>query len=164
MRIEDCRDRACVFLSKSLGIVALILAPPCACKNSGIELKLRVVLAIYELSLLYLGGAAILFCFLSLGQVIAALVVLRIVVQFLLQHIGVMLLRRTQPGLRRPFRMWLYPLPPLLALAGFTYILLGRPNFQRELVLAAVVVALGAAAYLLRERLQINSQRSDQSV
>jgi len=105
-----------------------------------------------RLSLLYLGGAAMLFCFLSLSQVIAALVVLRIVVQFLLQHVGVMVLRRTRPGLRRPFRLWLYPLPPLLALVGFGYILLGRANFQRELVMAAGVVALGGAAYWMRER------------
>ena len=55
-----------------------------------------------RLSLLYLGGAAMLFCFLSLSQVIAALVVLRIVVQFLMQHIGVMVLRRTRPDLPRP--------------------------------------------------------------
>jgi len=65
----------------------------------------------------------------------------------------VMVLRRTQPGMRRPFRLWLYPLPPLAALAGFTYILFGRPNFQRELVWAAGVVALGAAAYFVRDRL-----------
>ncbi len=101
-------------------------------------------------SLLYLGGAAILFCFLSLGEVIAALVVLRIVVQFLLQHIGVLYLRRTQPGLPRPFRLWLYPLPPLVAIAGFTYILIGRANFQRELWMAAAVVALGTVTFLVR--------------
>ena len=103
-----------------------------------------------KVSLLYLGGAAILFCFLSLGQVIAALVVLRIVVQFLLQHVGVMVLRHRQPELRRPFRLWLYPLPPLAALAGFGYILLGRPNYQRELAIAGVVALLGCAAYGLR--------------
>lgn len=101
-------------------------------------------------SLLYLGTAAIVFCFFSLAEVIAALVVLRILVQFLLQHVGVLYLRRTQPGLPRPFRLWLYPVPPLVAIAGFTYILLGRPNFQRELALAAVVILLGTAAFYLR--------------
>jgi APA family basic amino acid/polyamine antiporter len=105
-----------------------------------------------HVSLLYLGGAAILFCFLSLGEVIAALVVLRIVVQFLLQHIGVMVLRRTQPNMRRPFRVWLYPLPPLLALAGFIYILVGRPNFHRELWMAAIAIVVGSIAYWVRER------------
>ena len=116
--------------------------------------QLHRTLAFPRVSLLYLGGVAILFCFLSLGQVIAALVVLRIVVQFLMQHIGVMVLRRTQPQMRRPFRIWLYPLPPLVALVGFTYILFGRPNFQRELLMAVGVVALGATAYLVRERIQ----------
>ena len=103
-------------------------------------------------SLLYLAGAAVLFCFLSLGEVIAALVVIRIVVQFLLQHVGVMVLRRREPGRRRPFRMWLYPLPPLLALAGFAYILVARTDSARQLEMAGVVVLLGAAAYGLRER------------
>ena len=102
-----------------------------------------------HVSLLYLGGAACLFCFFSLGEVIAALVVLRIVVQFLLQHIGVMWLRRSRPEMQRPFRIWLYPLPPVLALLGFGYILLGRPHFSRELCMAGVVVLLGAAAFVL---------------
>lgn len=114
--------------------------------------KLHPTLAFPRTSLLYLGGAAILFCFLSLSQVIAALVVLRIVVQFLMQHIGVMVLRRRQPELKRPFRLWLYPIPPLLALVGFTYILLGRPNYQRELIMAAGVVVIGSIAYLIRLR------------
>lgn len=104
-------------------------------------------------SLLYLGGTAALFCFVSLAEVIAALVVLRIVVQFLLQHIGVLYLRRTQPELPRPFRLWLYPLPPLLALTGFTYILLGRPNFGHEIRFACLVILLGVLAYMLRARL-----------
>ncbi len=106
-----------------------------------------------SVSLLYLGGAAALFCFVSLAEVIAALVILRIVVQFLLQHIGVLYLRRTQPELPRPFRLWLYPLPPLFALVGFTYILLGRPNFGHEIRFACLVLLLGVLAYLLRARL-----------
>jgi amino acid transporter len=106
-----------------------------------------------HISLLTLGAAAICFCFFSLADVIAALVVLRILLQFLMQHIGVIYLRRSQPNLPRPFRIWLYPLPPLLAIAGFTYILLARAHFQRELLGAAVVTALGTGIYLARQRL-----------
>ena len=51
-----------------------------------------------HVSLLTLGAAAICFCFFSLADVIAALVVLRILLQFLMQHIGVIYLRRTQPN------------------------------------------------------------------
>jgi hypothetical protein len=74
-----------------------------------------------------------------------------------MQHIGVLYLRRSQPGLPRPFRIWLYPLPPLLAIAGFTYILFERPNFQRELALAAALVATGSLAFLLRQRFREKS-------
>jgi amino acid transporter len=107
-----------------------------------------------HISLLTLGAAAICFCFFSLADVIAALVVLRILLQFLMQHTGVIYLRRTQPDLPRPFRIWLYPLPPLLAIAGFTYVLIERANFQRELLGAAVVVLLGTAVYAVRDALQ----------
>ena len=104
-----------------------------------------------NVSLLMLGAAAICFCFFSLADVIAALVVLRILLQFLMQHAGVIYLRRTQPEMKRPFRIWLYPLPPLVAIAGFLYILVERPNFLREIVGAGVVIAVGAAVYWLRE-------------
>jgi amino acid transporter len=105
-----------------------------------------------HISVLFLGGMAACFCFFSLTDVIAALVVLRILIQFLMQHIGVMLLRRSQPDLRRPFRIWLYPIPPLVAIAGFSYILFARPNFVRELLLAAVILGLGTAAFFIRGR------------
>ena len=49
-------------------------------------------------SLLALAGMACVFCFFSLGDVIAALVVLRICLQFGLQHVGVVVLRRRIAG------------------------------------------------------------------
>jgi amino acid transporter len=101
-------------------------------------------------SLLALAGMACLFCFFNLGDVIAALVVLRIVLQFSLQHVGVMVLRVRRPEMVRPFRIWLYPLPPLLALAGFGFLVVSRPNFGRELLLAAVVAVLGTVVFAVR--------------
>ena len=101
-------------------------------------------------SLLTLGGAACVFCLFSLADVIAALVVLRILLQFLLQHIGVLYLRRSEPFLVRPFRLWLYPVPPLAAIAGFTYLLLGRSNRSRELLLVAALILVGSLLFLLR--------------
>ena len=101
-------------------------------------------------SLLALGGAAMLFCFLRLADVIAALVVIRIMLQFIVQAIGVMVLRKRQPDMPRPFRMWLFPVPALLAIAGFTFILVARKNFLREIRYALAIVVLGVAIYLLR--------------
>jgi len=105
-----------------------------------------------HVALLALAGVACVACFFSLGDVVAALVVIRILLQFLLQHVGVMVLRRTQPDLPRPFRMWLYPLPPVAALLGFLYIVVFRPNFHREVALAGVVLVAGVLAYAVWSR------------
>jgi amino acid transporter len=107
-----------------------------------------------DFSLLALGGVATLFCFLSLAQAIAALVVIRIVLQYVLQQVGVMVLRVRRPEMRRPFRMWLYPLPPLLALAGFLFILVSRPEAGREFFFAVAVAVVGTTIYLARARVR----------
>jgi amino acid transporter len=101
-------------------------------------------------SLLTLAGVACVCCFFSLGEVIAALVVVRIVTQFSLQHVGVMLLRKRRPEMQRPFRMWLYPLPPIVALVGFGYIVFVRRGSATDLMLAGAVVLVGTAVFVLR--------------
>jgi basic amino acid/polyamine antiporter, APA family len=103
-----------------------------------------------HVSLLMLAGVAMLFCVLQLADLVAALVVIRILLQFLLQQVGVMVLRRTQPDMPRPFRIWFYPLPPLVAITGFLYILFSRPNFSRELFFAVVVILSGSTTYAVR--------------
>jgi basic amino acid/polyamine antiporter, APA family len=101
-------------------------------------------------SLLALGAVAAACCFLSLADVIAALVVIRIALQFLVQAIGVIVLRIRRPDLPRPFRMWLFPLPAILASLGFVFILFTRHNALREVRYAAVIFVLGLAIYLVR--------------
>jgi APA family basic amino acid/polyamine antiporter len=103
-----------------------------------------------HISLLMLAGVSMVFCMLQLVDLVAALVVIRILLQFLLQQVGVMVLRHTQPDLKRPFRIWLYPLPPVLAIVGFLYILFARPNFEREIFFALIVVLTGTVTYMLR--------------
>jgi amino acid transporter len=101
-------------------------------------------------ALLTLGGIAALFCFLRLADVIAALVVIRIIIQFLAQIIGLMILRKRRPEMPRPFRMWLYPIPAVIAVIGFLYVLFMRQNFQKEVKYAAVLIVVGLAIYLVR--------------
>jgi amino acid transporter len=103
-----------------------------------------------HVSLLVLGSVAVAFCFFKLVDVIAALVVIRIMVQFLAQTIGVIVLRIRKPEMERPFRMWLYPLPALLAFGGFVYVLISRQNFQKEVKYAVVLLIVGLGIYLLR--------------
>src|SRR5215210_766672 len=103
-------------------------------------------------SLLVMGGVAALFCFFRLADVIAALVVIRIIVQFLAQTVGVIVLRVRRPDLPRPFRMWLYPLPSLVAFVGFVYVLFMRPNFRKEVNYALVLILVGLIIYFVRAR------------
>jgi amino acid transporter len=103
-------------------------------------------------SLVALGLVAAAFCFLTLTQVITLLVITRIVLQFFLQHAGVMLLRVQRPELERPFRMPLYPLPPLVAMAGFIFMLVNRTHALKGLAVALGIGASGTLIYLWRAR------------
>jgi basic amino acid/polyamine antiporter, APA family len=105
-----------------------------------------------HVSLLALAAAALVFCFFSLADVISALVVIRILLQFIVQAVGLIVLRVRRPEMPRPFRMWLYPIPAFLAIGGFLHILVMRKNFLREVVFAAVILITGLALYLLRAR------------
>jgi amino acid transporter len=82
--------------------------------------------------------------------VIAALVVIRIIIQFLAQIVGVIVLRSRRPDMPRPFRMWLYPVPAVLAFCGFVYVLFARKGFLKEIRYAAVLIVLGLLIYFIR--------------
>ena len=99
------------------------------------------------LSLLVLGAISIVAGFFSLGTVIDALIVTRILVQFMGQIVGLMMLRRQAPDMPRPYRMWLYPLPALVALLG--WIFLFATTQLRVILFGVGVLALGCVAFLL---------------
>jgi amino acid transporter len=103
-------------------------------------------------SLVALGLVAAAFCFFSLADVITMLVITRILLQFSLQQVGVMLLRVQRPELARPFKMPLYPLPPLLAMAGFVFILVNRNHALGGLAVAAGIAIVGTLIYMVRAR------------
>jgi amino acid transporter len=73
-------------------------------------------------ALIVLGGIAIVCSFFSLDAVIDALISTRILVQFIGQILALILLRTRAPQMPRPYRMWLYPLPSLVALIGWIFI------------------------------------------
>jgi amino acid transporter len=103
-------------------------------------------------SLVTLGLVAAGFCFFSLQDVITMLVVTRILLQFFLQQVGVMVLRVKRPKLERPFRIPLYPLPPLAAIAGFVFILVNRSQALGGLEVAAGIGLSGTMIYLWRAK------------
>lgn len=101
-------------------------------------------------SLLTLGGIALWCCIFRLQEVITTLVVVRILFQFLLQGTAALLPKHRSERKLRGFRMPLYPLPVLLALSGFLFILFSRPNFLREMRTAGIILIVGATVYGFR--------------
>jgi hypothetical protein len=61
---------------------------------------------------------------LSLDAVISALLTSRILIQFIGQIAALHHIRKHRPDIVRPFRMWLYPVPSILALLGWMYVFL----------------------------------------
>ena len=104
-----------------------------------------------HVSLVFLGALTFVFALLfKLRTVIAAVLAMRLIIQFIGQAVGVMLLRRRWSGERLPFKMWLYPLPALLTIAGWIW-LFSRTG--RAMWWGLFVIILGLAVFLVRSAL-----------
>ena len=99
-------------------------------------------------SLLVLGGIAFLFSVtLKLETAIAGILAMRLLVQFIGQAAGVILLRRRWAPERFPFKMWLYPVPAVVTIIGCAA-LFWATGPARKWGLAEI--ALGVVAFLIR--------------
>jgi amino acid transporter len=99
-----------------------------------------------HISLLAIGTLAIISSFFSLGLVIEALITTRILVQFIGQISGLILLRKRAPNLDRPYRMWFYPLPALLALIGWLFVFATAD--KRIILFGLAMLAAGIFVFL----------------
>ncbi len=75
-----------------------------------------------HISLLVIGVLSIGAAFWNLDTVISALLTSRILIQFIGQIFALRYLRTHRQDIVRPFRMWLYPIPAIVALLGWIYI------------------------------------------
>ena len=97
-------------------------------------------------SLLLVGGITCIASLLDLGFIIAATLSSRILIQFLGQIIGLTLLRKDYPELNRPFIMWLYPIPSIIAFIGFSFIFIS--SGLEAISLGLIWLAIGTGFYL----------------
>jgi len=103
-----------------------------------------------HVSLLFLGGVAFVSSLLfKLSTVIAAILATRLLVQFIGQAIGIMLLHKRWPPERFPFKMWLYPLPAVLTMCGWAALFWATGAARKW---GLLVISLGVMAFLLRSR------------
>jgi amino acid transporter len=103
-------------------------------------------------ALILMGLISIGCCFLPLGEVIDALLTTRILIQFIGQVGAVMILRRRAPDLERPYRIWLYPVPALLALLGWMFVFV--TNEKKTLLIGLGSLALGGVVFLVWSAVQ----------
>jgi fructoselysine transporter len=102
-----------------------------------------------HVSLLVLGGAAFVFSLLfKLGDVIKAILAMRLLVQFIGQAVGVMILRRRWPEKRLPYKMWLYPLPALITILGWAALFVATG--KRFAIGGLIVIAAGICVYMVQ--------------
>jgi len=104
-----------------------------------------------HVSLLTLGAAGLVFSLLfRLSDVIKAILAMRLLVQFIGQAIGVMILHRRWPPGRLPFKMWLYPLPAVVTILGWAALFVAT---GRKFVFGGLlVILLGATVFLFQAR------------
>jgi amino acid transporter len=97
-----------------------------------------------HVALLFVGGLTLFWTLFDLQSVIFALVITRILEQFIAQVVGVVLLRRLQPDRARPFRMFMYPVPCGIALVGWLFLYLSAGWWFIGLGLVTLLAGCGA--------------------
>lgn len=102
-------------------------------------------------SLLFLAGVAFIFSLLfRLGEIISAILAMRILIQFIAQAIGLLLLRKTRDTKDFPYKMPLFPVPVFIAIAIWLFIL-----YSTGIKMAAyglVVIALGIIVFFIKAK------------
>ncbi|MEO7960359.1 MAG: amino acid permease [Ginsengibacter sp.] len=104
-----------------------------------------------HISLLFLGGLAFIFSMLfRLGDVISAILAMRIMIQFIGQGVGLILLRRQKNAFEFPYKMPFYPLPIVLAIGMWLFILISTGT---TLMFGGFsVIAVGLVIYMIKAR------------
>jgi len=103
-----------------------------------------------HVSLLLIGGLAVISSFLSLDEVIKALLTARILAQFLSQIVALDCLRRYNPQVHLPFKMALYPLPSLIAFVGWVFVFISAgPQY---ILFGLLTLLLGCVGFLAISR------------
>jgi fructoselysine transporter len=104
-----------------------------------------------HISLLAIGGLGFLFSLLfRLGDVITAILMMRILIQFVSQSVGVIAWHYRKPHEERPYKMPLFPIPAILSILIWMFIF-----FSSELkfiVGALVIICSGVVAYFIRNK------------
>lgn len=103
-----------------------------------------------HISLLVLCGLGFIFSlFMKLSDVITAILAMRIIIQFIAQGVGVILLRKRNPGEKLPFKMWLFPLPVIISIVIWIFLFASTGWFA---IWGSLIALAGAGVYFFTKK------------
>jgi amino acid transporter len=109
-----------------------------------------------HISLLVLGCVAFVFSLLfRLKEVIEAIIAMRILVQFVGQSVGLMMLRKSRPKEEFPFKMFLYPIPVIISI--IFWLLVFYSTGTLFMLSGVAMIGVSTGLYFLRKGLKKNT-------
>jgi amino acid transporter len=87
----------------------------------------------------------------KLGQVIDSILAMRILIQFIGQSIGLVLLRKRSGTSKLPFKMWLYPVPVIISVSIWIFLFISTGWFA---VWGSLVAVAGVIVYYISQYLK----------
>jgi amino acid transporter len=104
-----------------------------------------------HVALLTMGVVTAIGTFFDLNEVINMLLTASVIVQSIAQIAALVVLRKRQPGLERPYRQWLYPVPCVVALFGWIYVYMSASALS--LILSGAWILAGLAVFVVWAKL-----------
>ena len=104
-------------------------------------------------SLLFLGSLAFIFSMLfKLSDVISAILAMRIMIQFIGQAIGLLILRSKKNDIQFPYKMPLFPVPVILAIGMWLFVLISTGS--KLMSWGLLIIFLGTIVYFIKARVK----------
>ncbi|HSU28178.1 MAG TPA: APC family permease [Chitinophagaceae bacterium] len=88
----------------------------------------------------------------KLSEVISSILAMRIIVQFIGQGVGVVLLRKRLGTKDLPFKMWLFPVPVILSVAIWIFLFISTGWFA---LWGSLIAMAGVLVYFIKQRLDL---------
>jgi amino acid transporter len=101
-------------------------------------------------AVIFIGVASAICSVLEFDALVTAVVVISVMIGSFPVLAAVAIVRRRRPEVHLPFRMWLYPVPVLIALAGWTSVVVASGLLY--FIVGLALLGLGIGAYLWRAR------------
>lgn len=144
----------CIALSSLFAVVLGYSRVPYAAAVDGnffkVFSKLHPTKNFPHISLMVLCATGFLFSLIfKLGDVIKAILAMRILVQFIGQAVGVVLLRKRFGDKNLPFKMWLFPLPVILSIVVWLFLFQSTGWFA---LYGSLIALAGAGVYFIKEK------------